>query len=312
MRISAIVTAVAAMLLITAPAEAGVPTATTGGAKAITQTTATLTGSVKPNNENTTWHFDYGTSTAYGTSTPEQGPVAAGSGNTNVQADVSGLTPGTTYHFRVVATNPSGSIPGKDHAFTTRPAVSIAVAHTTVPFGRSETISGQVFGTTVGGITVTLQENPYPYGGFNEVSTTTTDSTGHYQFIRPVLTNTAYRVVAQTKPPGTSSTAFAYEQDIISIKASTSRPKRGHSVLFTGFNQPARVGLPIDIQRLGRGGWHTVVRATLTATTVPNAASYAVRLKGRKLVSGVYRAYAPGGFDHLPGASAARRIKVRR
>ena len=142
------------------------------------------------------------------------------------------------------------------------------------------------------------------------MSTTTTDSTGHYQFLRPVATNTAYRVVAQTKPPGTSSTAFTYEQDILSLKGSTYHPRRHHSVLFTGFNQPARVGNEVRIQRLGRGGWHTVLRAKLSATNLPNTASYAVRL--RRVVSGLYRAYQPGGFDHLAGISSAKRITVRR
>ena len=33
-------------------------------------------------------------------------------------------------------------------------------------------------------ITVSLQENPYLFAGFNEVSTTTTDASGRYQFIR--------------------------------------------------------------------------------------------------------------------------------
>ncbi|MFL5895886.1 MAG: hypothetical protein ACJ76Z_12345 [Thermoleophilaceae bacterium] len=308
----ALVAAVAALLLITASAHAGVPTATTGGANTITQTSAKLTGSVKPNKENTTWHFEYGPTTAYGTSTPEQGPVVAGAGNTNVSADVGGLTAGTTYHYRLVATNPSGSVPGKDRTFTTRPGVSIATSATTVRFNRSETIKGQVSGSAIGGITVTLQENPYPFAGFNDVATTTTDAAGNYQFIRPVTTNTAYRVVAQTRPPGTSATAFVYEQDTVSLKVSSSRPRRGRSVLFTGFSQPARVGGPVYVQRLGRHGWRTVLTAKLAPTTVPNSASYSIRLKGRKVVSGVYRAYVPGGFDHVAGASPTKRITVRR
>ena len=171
-------------------------------------------------------------------------------------------------------------------------------------------MSGKVFGTTVSGITVSLQENPYPFAGFGDVATTTTDGAGNYQFIRPVTSNTAYRVVAQTKPPGTSATAFVYEQDTLSLKANSYRPRRGHSVLFTGFNSPARVGGLVLIQRLGRGGWHTVQHATLSPTTQPNSASYAVRLK--RVVSGVYRAYEPSGFDHLAGVSLAKRITVRR
>ena len=165
MRMRAIAASIAALFLITGTAQASTPAATTGGASAITQTSVHLAGSVKPNGENTTWHFEIGTTTAYGVNTPEQGPVPAGSGNTAVAADVTNLTPGNTYHYRLVATNPSGSIPGKDKVFTTRPAVSIATNATTVFFGRSVTINGQVFGSAVNGITVKLQENPYPFAG---------------------------------------------------------------------------------------------------------------------------------------------------
>ena len=310
MRIRALVATLAALLLVTASAEAKVPTANTGGASQITQTTAHLAGSVKPNGQDTTWHFEYGTTTAYGTNTPEQGPIPAGAGTTAVAADIGGLQPGTVYHYRLVATNASGVVPGKDRTFTTRPGVSILAAPQTVLYGRSATISGQVFGSSVGGITVSLQEEPYPFTGFTSVATTTTDATGHYQFIRAVLANTAYRVTAQTKPAGTSTTAFAYEQDTITLKANTYHPRRHKTVLFTGTSSPARVGAQVLVQRLGRGGWHTVLRAKLTATPNPVAASYAVRL--RRVVSGSYRAVMPTGWDHVAGISGTRHIKIRR
>jgi hypothetical protein len=304
------IAALAASLLITASAQAAVPTATTGGANSITQTSAKLHGTVKPNNEATTWHFEVGTTTAYGTNTPEQGPVQPGAGNTSVESDVGGLQPGTVYHYRLVATNPSGSIPGKDRTFTTRSAVSLDASKRIGSFNENITLSGQVFGTAVAGITVSLQENPFPFAGWNEVSTTTTDASGRFQFIRQLKTNTAWRVVAQTKPAGTSTTAFVLEEDTVTIKASTSRPKRGHSVLFTGFATPARIGGPVYVQRLGKHGWRTVLTAKLSPTTIPDTASYAVRL--RRVVSGVYRAYVPGGYDHLADASPSKRITIRR
>jgi hypothetical protein len=305
-----IIAAIAASLLITASAQAAVPTVTTGNANNITQTSAKLHGTVKPNNEATTWHFELGTTTAYGTNTPEQGPIQPGAGSTNVEFDVGALQPGTVYHYRLVASNPAGTIPGKDKTFTTRPAVSLDASKRVGNFNENITLSGQVFGTAVAGITVTLQENPFPFAGWNEVSTTTTDASGRYQFIRQLKTNTAWRVVAQTKPAGTSSPAFVLQQDTVTLKASTSRPKRGHTVLFTGFANPARFGQPVYIQRLGKSGWRTVLTAKLTITSIPDTVSYAVRL--RRVVSGVYRAYVPGGYDHLADASPAKRITIRR
>jgi opacity protein-like surface antigen len=304
------IAALAASLLITASAQAAVPTATTGNANSITQTTAKLHGTVKPNKENSTWHFEFGTTTAYGTNTPEQGPITAGSGSTGVATDVGGLAPGTMYHYRLVATNASGSIPGRDRTFTTRSAVSLNASKQAANFNDNVTLSGQVFGTAVAGITVTLQENPYPFGGWSDVATTTTDASGNYQFIRQLKTHTGWRVVAQTKPAGSSVPAFVLQQDTVTLKANTTRPKRRHTVLFTGFALPARVGAPVYVQRLGKRGWRTVLTAKLAPTPVADTVSYAVRL--RHVVSGVYRAFVPGGYDHLADASAAKRITLRR
>jgi hypothetical protein len=304
------VTAVAAFLTIPASAWAAAPSATTGNATAVTQTTAKLHGTVKPNNQATTWHFDIGGTISYGTSTPEQGTIAAGSGNTKVVTDVGGLQPGTTYHYRLVATNASGAVAGKDRVFTTRAAVSLTASRNPVVFGSPVTLSGQVSGAAGVGVTVTLQENPYPFNGYTAVATAKADGGGSFAFLRTPVTNTAYRVVADTNPKGTSTTALVLEQDKVLLKASTSRPRRGKSVLFTGFSAPPRVGAPVYIQRLGKRGWRRVAGATLAPTTQPLSSSFAVRL--RRVKSGVYRAYVPMGFDHIAGASSAHRVTVRR
>jgi len=146
MRARVLFIAIAASLLITTTAGAAVPAATTGPADNITQTTAKLHGSVKPNKQDTTWHFEIGTSNAYGTNTAESAPVRAGAGNTNVSADVPNLAPGTLYHYRLVATNASGSVPGKDKTFATRSAVLLNASKTVAPFNESVTLAGQVFG----------------------------------------------------------------------------------------------------------------------------------------------------------------------
>src|SRR4051795_12797515 len=101
-----LIAALAASLLITASAQAAVPTATTGNANTITQTSAKLNGTVRPNKENTTWHFEFGTTTAYGTNTPEQGPIPAGSGNTTVSADIGSPPPRAGYPPPHLGANP--------------------------------------------------------------------------------------------------------------------------------------------------------------------------------------------------------------
>ncbi len=69
----------------------------------------------------TTYFYEYGTSVAYGSSTSAMG---LGDANEVVEAParLSGLQPGTVYHFRVVARNESGTVEGAEATFTTLPA----------------------------------------------------------------------------------------------------------------------------------------------------------------------------------------------
>lgn len=100
------------------PVNPAPPKATTGGAESLTRTTATLTGSVTPGLAETTYRFEYGTSTAYGLTTPTV-TLPAGGAAVTVKQPVTGLTVGTRYHVRVVATNAAGTTRGADRTFTT-------------------------------------------------------------------------------------------------------------------------------------------------------------------------------------------------
>jgi hypothetical protein len=93
------------------------PTVVTQAATGITTSgNATLNGTVNPNNGSTTTYFQWGTTVAYGNVTPT---VSAGSGTSAVaeSASLTGLAGGTTYHFRIVATNSAGTVYGADFAF---------------------------------------------------------------------------------------------------------------------------------------------------------------------------------------------------
>ncbi|MGA0849417.1 MAG: hypothetical protein ACO3RX_05650, partial [Chthoniobacterales bacterium] len=94
------------------------PSVNSTGSEGIIDTAATLQGTVTPNGASTTVSFEYGTTTAYGTTTS---PQSIGSGNSpvSVSADLTGLAPGTKYHFRLVATNSQGTTQGPDAEFTT-------------------------------------------------------------------------------------------------------------------------------------------------------------------------------------------------
>jgi hypothetical protein len=102
-----------------------VPAATTGPASAVTDQAGTLAGTVNSKGATTSYRFEYGPTTAYGSSTSDSD---AGSGLTDVpaSASVAGLAPETTYHYRVVASNAGGVVYGADQTFTTAAAATQA------------------------------------------------------------------------------------------------------------------------------------------------------------------------------------------
>ena len=106
------------------------PTATTSAATSVSSTSATLNGTVNPNGASTTVTFEYGTTTSYGNAvTASQSPLS-GSSAQSVSANVSGLTPGSAYHFRVKATNSAGTSYGSDVTFTTAPLSTVPTVTT--------------------------------------------------------------------------------------------------------------------------------------------------------------------------------------
>ncbi len=105
-------------LTLTAVAKAATPTATTGAATAITQTTAVLHGHVDPHGVDTDFDFNYGPTVAYGATTVERS-AGSGSAARGVAEAVTGLQPGTAYHFRITAVSATGTVYGLDVTFTT-------------------------------------------------------------------------------------------------------------------------------------------------------------------------------------------------
>ena len=94
------------------------PTATTGPVSSVADTTATVTGTVDPGGESTTWYVEYGTSTSYGKKTSSKS-AGSGSSSVPVSADLTALSPGTAYHYRVVATNATDTAHGSDGVVST-------------------------------------------------------------------------------------------------------------------------------------------------------------------------------------------------
>jgi uncharacterized protein (TIGR02145 family) len=185
------------------------PTAVIASATSVTGSSAMLNGTVNANSGSTVVSFEYGSTIAYGTEvTATQSPV---SGNivTPVSASVSGLTPGSTIHFRIKAVNAAGTSYSPDQSFTT-PTLPIAVVSTatsitassailngTVNANNSSTVVTFEYGsTTAYGTEITATQSPLTGNTVTSVSALVSGlsqgTTIHYRIKAVNAAGTAY------------------------------------------------------------------------------------------------------------------------
>lgn len=120
------------------------PTVATLPATNVTSTSALLHGRVTPNGRHTQYFFSYGPTTAYGITTKARS-AGRGTKPVSVKRATSGLTPGTVYHYRIVAVSPAGTVDGADQTFTAGGTSSVHV------LGREGFVSpGDVIGIQIG------------------------------------------------------------------------------------------------------------------------------------------------------------------
>ena len=91
--------------------------------QSVTADTAQLQGGVYPNGSDTTYWWDYGTTTSYGQQSPAK-DIGAGTAPLAVADTLTGLQESTTYHYRLVAENSFGSQYGYDYTLTTAAAAT--------------------------------------------------------------------------------------------------------------------------------------------------------------------------------------------
>lgn len=94
------------------------PVVATGSAYWTYQTQALVAGTLNARNAATTYWFEYGPTTAYGSETDGL-PLDGGVKAVPVYGNIAGLSSHTTYHFRLAAQNPFGTTYGADRSFTT-------------------------------------------------------------------------------------------------------------------------------------------------------------------------------------------------
>jgi hypothetical protein len=219
----------------------GPPSVATQAATAVTGTAGTLNGTVNPNDFATTYRFEYGTTTSYGTSVPvPDAPAGSGKLIEQVHQLVTGLQPATTYHYRLVATNSQGTSEGEDGSFATAPPTVTGVEPSTGPSvgGSSVTISG----TNFAGATAV------EFGSANAKSFKVESETA-IRAVSPEGTGTVD--VTVTTPAGTSATGAAdhYFYTLgpkLTPSDESGRGLFGYHVALSADGNTALVGGPAD------------------------------------------------------------------
>lgn len=264
-----------------------VPSAVTGSATDITSTSATLNGTVSPNgSEAAVAYFEYGTTTAYGNVTST---VSVDTADTQVTRGITGLAPGTTYHFRIVASNSIGASIGEDGTFVTpaNPATVATLSATGVnstsatlngtvdPNGSATTVFFQWGTSTAYGNTtpaVTLPAGDITLGVDAVLSGLTPNTTYHF---RVVATNAGGRVEGANQ-------SFFTQQILVDCSESALRTavQSGGTIQIT-CNGTITVASPIVVSRSvtldGIGASATISGGNLSRIfSVSNGVSFVV------------------------------------
>ncbi|MEI6621923.1 MAG: fibronectin type III domain-containing protein, partial [Actinomycetes bacterium] len=241
----------------------GVPAVTTGAATSVGTTTATLNGSITPFGSSTTAQFQYGTTADLSgtttTVTATGSPVAPNAANdpTAVSYALTGLTQGTTYYYRAIGTNSTGTTRGSIVSFvyvSTTPIVTTSAA------------------TSVGSTTATLNGSVNA-NGFSSVVTFTYGTS-------PTLASGNTTVTA-TPSPVTGSSATPVSAALSGLAVGTTYYFRvtgnssqgitdGAILSFTPTSAPAVTTLPTS----AIGSTTATLNATITSNGLSTIATF--------------------------------------
>ena len=286
------------------------PQVTTGIATSLGISAATLNGTVNGNGQNTTVTFEYGLTATYGISLPAPQSPVAGSTDTAVSLPLTFLNPGTTYHYRVVGQNASGTTYGANVTFVTEAADARAPTAITIPVTAigttTATLAGRVVSNNLStavtfeygfdtnyGNTVTADQSPvqndviYGTDVSKAVASLTSGVTYHYR----VVAQNAYGISY-----GADLTFFTEAQVVSAVTNAASGVGVSSATLNATVNP---VGSAFVEFEYGLSGYGSTVAAPTVISDVPVAVNAA--LTG--LTSGTiyhYRVRMYGGSVLVP------------
>ena len=240
-------TVVAGLATQASVALAVVPTVATQAATGVMIQAATLRGTVNPRSLATSYFFQYGPTAAYGAQTAPAS-LAAGAAAVRVTAAAGALVPATTYHFRLVATNATGTSVTADRTFRT-PAQALRVALAATPnptsFGGPTTLVGTVTGTGAAGRPVQIQQRAFPFaGGFANVGNAlVTDARGRFSMaVLSLPVTTQFRARVTDRAGIVSPVLPVGARAVVGTRVTSTNVRRGGRVHFSGTVRPSEPG----------------------------------------------------------------------
>ena len=285
----------------------------------ITIDAARLTASLDANRSATTFHFEYGTTTRFGSRTPERAG-GEGADPVPVSEPLTGLQPATRYRWRLVATNAAGTRRGSTRSFTTArlpSSISLSLSPRTPRWGRPVTLGGRVSGAGVNKTPIALEAQRFPFdAGFVQVATTSAGHDGGYLFsVDDVWTTTRYRAVTRTQVPAVSPVVTAFSRVVAGARA---RHRSRRKARIEGSILPAVTG-QVSLQRRTLGKrrtrsdrrWVFVRRKALSPTDeLRSRYRFNVR-RARATRRYRVRATPDAGGAHVRGTSRTVKVKKR-
>jgi Ca2+-binding RTX toxin-like protein len=213
------------------------PTVTTGAASSVKANSATVGGTVNPEGSAATYQVEYGKTTSYGSKAPAK-PASVGSGTSpvSVSEGVSGLEAGTTYHYRVVATNEAGTRSGEDRTFTTEAppltATQLAGMAVTDPFnGTTSAVSSFASGwSALGWSSGAVPKGENQTGGWHPSDAFSTVNGAYYS---PIVTDTGPGIAASATMATNPSLAERYFSLWLDMGSPSAASRSGYELRLT-------------------------------------------------------------------------------
>jgi len=292
-----------------------VPTVTTQAATGVTIQAATLHGTVNPRSLATSYFFQYGPTAAYGAQTAPAS-LAAGAAAVRVTGAAGALVPATTYHFRLVATNATGTSVTADRTFRT-PAQALRVTLAATPnptaFGGPTTLVGTVTGTGAAGRPVQIQQRAFPFaGGFANVGNAlVTDARGRFSMaVLSLPVTTQFRARVTDRAGIVSPVLPVGARAVVGTRVTSTSVRRGGRVHFSGTVRPSEPGRGIAIQKRRDGRWITVAGTVAR----PGGGAFAIYGKTIRVArGGLYRVFLGAGSGAtVPNVGRTIRIRTHR